>query len=50
MNATTSDPRTVVTDMWRTRPTRRETDRKIAGVAAALVIRALRAGHKPHQD
>jgi phage shock protein PspC (stress-responsive transcriptional regulator) len=39
MSPTASDPRTVVTDMWQTRPTRRETDRKIAGVAAALARR-----------
>lgn len=34
-----TDPRATVAAMWRTRPSRRQDDRKIAGVAAALARR-----------
>jgi phage shock protein PspC (stress-responsive transcriptional regulator) len=39
MSPTASEPGAVMTDMWQTRPTRRQTDRKIAGVASALARR-----------
>ena len=39
MDSTQSDPRATVTAMWHTRPARRQSDRKLAGVAAALARR-----------
>jgi phage shock protein PspC (stress-responsive transcriptional regulator) len=34
-----AEPRATMQDIWRTRPTRRDTDRKLAGVAAAVARR-----------
>ncbi|MDQ2709677.1 MAG: PspC domain-containing protein [Actinomycetota bacterium] len=39
MSPASRDPRASVATMWQTRPTRRQSDRKVAGVAAAIARR-----------